>query len=79
MADGEEDGDDYNLSWGVEWFLFYFSTFLMCLVMLNLYIGILSEKLAEILENKVKTQYAKLNKLVYMLESMQFKSKLCFK
>ena len=49
--------DDYNLTWTTEWFLFYFSVFLMTLIMMNLYIGILSDELTKILEFRVKHKY----------------------
>jgi len=39
--------------------------------MLNLFIGILSEKLSEILENREKNEYKELCALIYMLENLK--------
>jgi hypothetical protein len=40
----------------VDWFLFYAATFLILLIMMNLFIGILSEQLSNILENRVRNE-----------------------
>ena len=41
----------------IDWFFFFAATLLICLIMLNLFIGILSEKLSEMLEERQKNEY----------------------
>jgi hypothetical protein len=38
----------------MHWIVFGLSTFVICLLMMNLLIGILSEKLAEVLDNRIR-------------------------
>jgi hypothetical protein len=54
---------------GVDWFLFFMATFLILLIMMNLFIGILSEQLSEILENRDRNEYKELCELVFLLEN----------
>ena len=51
----------------IDSFLFFSSTFLICLIMMNLFIGILSEKLAEVLESRAdaKNEYVELCMLIF--------------
>ena len=54
--------------------LFYSATFLISLVMLNLFIGILSMKLEEVIENRAekKNQYAELCGVISQMQSLKF-------
>ena len=55
---------------GLDWFLFVLATFIICLIMMNLFIGILGEKLSEILENREKNDYCELCSIVFLLENL---------
>jgi hypothetical protein len=54
----------------IDSFLFFSGSFLICLIMMNLFIGILSEKLATVLEERAepRNEYAELCDLVYSVE-----------
>jgi hypothetical protein len=54
---------------GLDWFFFVLATLIICLIMMNLFIGILGEKLSEILENKEKSNYCELCSIIYLLEN----------
>jgi hypothetical protein len=60
----------YNGMSLIDTFFFFSSTLLICLVMMNLFIGILSEKLAEVLESRAEpmNEYAELCELIFQLE-----------
>ena len=55
-AFGDFGSSDDNASI-VAWSLFIMSTLLICLIMMNLLIGLISEKLGEELENHSKLDY----------------------
>jgi hypothetical protein len=59
--------DDY-----MQFFIFSFSLLFMCLIMLNLLIGILSEVLAKTLETKDQSDYAALCGIIFDLETTMF-------
>jgi hypothetical protein len=54
----------------IDAFLLFLATFLICLVMMNLFIGILSAKLEEVLESKAenKNEFFELCELILQLE-----------
>jgi hypothetical protein len=56
----------------METFIFWFAVVFMCLIMLNLLIGILSEAMATILGDIEKTDVAALNGIIFDLESLMF-------
>jgi hypothetical protein len=51
----------------IDSFLIFFAAFLICLVMMNLFIGILSEKLGEVLEARAEpmNEYAEFCELIF--------------
>jgi hypothetical protein len=49
----------------LDWFFFVLATFIICLIMMNLFIGILGEKLSEMLENKEKSDYCELCSIIF--------------
>jgi hypothetical protein len=53
-------------------FLFFSSTFIVCLIMMNLFIGILSVKLEEVLESRaeLKNEYSELCLLICQLQGL---------
>jgi hypothetical protein len=54
------------------YFVFFLATFIMLIVMMNLLIGVISERLAEVIETNEKISYFDLCKLILDLESMMF-------
>jgi hypothetical protein len=56
---------------GFDWVFFFVNLFIICIVMMNLIIGILSERLADILEIKDRVDYEALLDLVFTLEVMR--------
>jgi hypothetical protein len=56
----------------VQTFIFWFAVIIMCLIMLNLLVGILSEAMANVLTTEEQTDYAALNGIIYDLESLMF-------
>jgi uncharacterized membrane protein YbjE (DUF340 family) len=61
-----------NLDSNVLFVTFILATFIILIVMMNLLIGIISEKLAEVLEQKEKNDYRELCLLIYDLENIMF-------
>jgi hypothetical protein len=57
---------------GMQIFIFWFAVIIMCLIMLNLLIGILSEAMADVLATAEQSDMAALNGIVYDLESLMF-------
>lgn len=57
--------------------IFYASTILICLLMMNLLIGILSEKLAEVVEQRSenKVKYAEKADMIFQIENLMFWNK----
>ena len=56
----------------IQYFIFYLSCFLLLVVMMNLLIGIISEKLGEVLEQREKNEYYELCQILYDIESLMF-------
>jgi hypothetical protein len=56
----------------VLYIIFILAAFIILIVMMNLLIGIISEKLAEVLEQKEKNDYRELCLLIYDLENIMF-------
>ena len=56
----------------VLYIMFILATFIILIVMMNLLIGIISEKLAEVLEQKEKNDYRELCLLTHDLENIMF-------
>jgi uncharacterized membrane protein YbjE (DUF340 family) len=52
--------------------IFVLATFIILIIMMNLLIGIISEKLAEVLEQREKNDYRELCSLIYDIESIMF-------
>jgi hypothetical protein len=71
---GDFHETDYYTS-GFDWVYFFFANLLICVVMMNLLIGILSEKLAEIIENRDQLLYNELLDLIITLEMAARKEK----
>jgi hypothetical protein len=51
-----------------QWVIFGFAIFFMCIVMLNLLIGILSKTMENVLETQTQTEYAAICEISYDLE-----------
>jgi hypothetical protein len=56
----------------MQYFIFTFAVIFMCLIMLNLLIGILSESMAETLSTKVQSDYAALCDIIFDIETLMF-------
>jgi hypothetical protein len=56
----------------MQYFIFAFAVLLMCLIMLNLLIGILSEAMNETLATKTQSDYAALCGIIFDLETIMF-------
>jgi hypothetical protein len=56
---------------GFDWLFFFVNVFIICIVMMNLLVGILSEKLADILEIESRVNYEALLDVVFTLEVMR--------
>jgi hypothetical protein len=52
--------------------IFVLASFIILIIMMNLLIGIISEKLAEILEQREKNDYRELCSLIFDIESVMF-------
>jgi hypothetical protein len=52
----------------LQYAMFSLSVFCMCIVMMNLLIGILSKAMEKILEKKTQTDYAAICEIIYDLE-----------
>jgi hypothetical protein len=71
---GDFHETDYYTS-GFDWVYFFFANLLICVVMMNLLIGILSEELAKIIENRDQLLYDELLDLIITLEMAARKEK----
>ena len=67
MSFGDFGGTDTFNCWEMS-VIFAFTVFVLCLVMLNLLIGVISDVLAKILENEEQTSYRSLGDIILDLE-----------
>ena len=60
----------------IDYVLLLLATFLLCLLMMNLLIGILSFKLEEVIESRAESKnvYKELSNLIFDLELLIFKT-----
>jgi hypothetical protein len=54
FADFSQTSDSWE---HIDWVLFMLAIFIICFIMMNLLIGLLSEKLAEVLEDREKIEF----------------------
>jgi hypothetical protein len=69
---GDFGAQTETLNSTVLYLVFFLTTIIILIVMMNLLIGIISEKLAEILEQKEKNDYFELCQLICDLENIMF-------